>query len=125
MSASSSPVGPVPNMTTAASPCSSTSNRDDATVRERSRMHNLNYAFDRLRLVVPRANLADHQRLSKIATLRLAIHYIHALRSILLAGGGHIRPIRPIHGQVVSRAQQERPQKKSTHRRQQRTRNSR
>ncbi len=42
-------------------------------------MHALNEAFDELRRVVPKANLHDHQRLSKIATLRLAIHYISCL----------------------------------------------
>lgn len=53
------------------------------TVRERNRMHALNEAFDELRRVVPKANLHDHQRLSKIATLRLAIHYISCLTQIL------------------------------------------
>ncbi|ESO84788.1 hypothetical protein LOTGIDRAFT_60576, partial [Lottia gigantea] len=53
--------------------------RDGATERERSRMHLLNDAFDQLRKVVPKSNLSEHQKLSKIATLRLAIHYISAL----------------------------------------------
>ena len=57
------------------------------TVRERNRMHALNEAFDELRRVVPKANLHDHQRLSKIATLRLAIHYISCLTQILDAHG--------------------------------------
>jgi hypothetical protein len=57
------------------------------TVRERNRMHALNEAFDDLRRVVPKANLHDHQRLSKIATLRLAIHYISCLTQILDANG--------------------------------------
>ncbi len=57
------------------------------TVRERNRMHALNEAFDELRRVVPKANLHDHQRLSKIATLRLAIHYISCLTQILDANG--------------------------------------
>lgn len=57
------------------------------TVRERNRMHALNEAFDDLRRVVPKANLHDHQRLSKIATLRLAIHYITCLTQILQANG--------------------------------------
>lgn len=43
--------------------------------------------------MVPRSNLADHQRLSKIATLRLAIHYISALLDILKASGGLSRPL--------------------------------
>ncbi|KAI0240076.1 hypothetical protein LSAT2_009198, partial [Lamellibrachia satsuma] len=53
--------------------------RNGATQRERNRMHALNEAFDRLRSVVPKSNHSDHQKLSKIATLRLAIHYITAL----------------------------------------------
>lgn len=57
------------------------------TIRERNRMHALNEAFDELRRVVPKANLHDHQRLSKIATLRLAIHYISCLTQILDAHG--------------------------------------
>ena len=57
------------------------------TVRERNRMHALNEAFDELRRVVPKANLHDHQRLSKIATLRLAIHYITCLTQILDSNG--------------------------------------
>lgn len=57
------------------------------TIRERNRMHALNEAFDELRRVVPKANLHDHQRLSKIATLRLAIHYITCLTQILDGNG--------------------------------------
>lgn len=57
------------------------------TIRERNRMHALNEAFDDLRRVVPKANLHDHQRLSKIATLRLAIHYISCLTQILDSHG--------------------------------------
>ena len=68
-------------------------NRDGATERERTRMHMLNDAFDELRKVVPKSNLSEHQRLSKIATLRLAIHYISALTSILKSTGAEIRPI--------------------------------
>lgn len=52
-------------------------------------MHALNEAFDELRRVVPKANLHDHQRLSKIATLRLAIHYISCLTQILDASGNN------------------------------------
>ncbi len=33
-------------------------------------MHILNDAFDELRKIVPKSNLNEHQRLSKIATLR-------------------------------------------------------
>ena len=68
-------------------------NREGATERERNRMHMLNDAFDALRKVVPRSNLSEHQKLSKIATLRLAIHYISALSSILKSSGAEIRII--------------------------------
>jgi hypothetical protein len=64
-----------------------------ATERERNRMHLLNDAFEDLRRVVPKSNLSEHQKLSKIATLRLAIHYISALTSILKSTGGDIRKI--------------------------------
>lgn len=62
--------------------------RNGATLRERNRMHILNDAFDDLRKIVPKSNLSEHQRLSKIATLRLAIHYISALTKILQSSGG-------------------------------------
>lgn len=68
--------------------------RTGATVRERNRMHILNDAFDDLRRIVPKTNLSEHQRLSKIATLRLAIHYIGALTKILQNSGG-CRPVDP------------------------------
>lgn len=66
--------------------------RSGATVRERTRMHMLNEAFDELRKVVPKSNLSEHQKLSKIATLRLAIHYISALSTLLKATGAD-----PVH----------------------------
>ncbi len=62
--------------------------RSGATVRERNRMHILNDAFEELRHIVPKTSLSEHQRLSKIATLRLAIHYISALTNILMQTGG-------------------------------------
>lgn len=68
--------------------------RNGATLRERNRMHILNDAFDELRKLVPKSNLSEHQRLSKIATLRLAIHYISALTRILQNSGG-CRPVDP------------------------------
>lgn len=68
--------------------------RNGATLRERNRMHILNEAFDNLRKIVPKTNLSEHQRLSKIATLRLAIHYISALTRILQSSGG-CRPVDP------------------------------
>lgn len=57
-------------------------------------MHILNDAFDELRTIVPKSNLSEHQRLSKIATLRLAIHYIGALTNILQNNGG-CKPVDP------------------------------
>ncbi|XP_071107302.1 uncharacterized protein [Haliotis cracherodii] len=68
--------------------------REGATERERTRMHMLNDAFDSLRKVVPKSNLSEHQKLSKIATLRLAIHYISALASILKSTGAEIKMIK-------------------------------
>ncbi|CAG5129752.1 unnamed protein product [Candidula unifasciata] len=68
--------------------------RVGATERERTRMHMLNDAFDDLRKVVPKSNLSEHQKLSKIATLRLAIHYISALASTLKATGTEIRLVK-------------------------------
>ncbi|XP_052776650.1 class A basic helix-loop-helix protein 15-like [Mya arenaria] len=68
--------------------------RIGATVRERSRMHMLNDAFDELRKVVPRQNVGDHQKMSKIATLRLAIQYISSLMFTLQNSGVEIRKIR-------------------------------
>lgn len=59
------------------------SNRECATARERSRMHSLNDSFDELRKVIPKTNYSGDEKLSKIATLRLAIHYIGALSRIL------------------------------------------
>jgi hypothetical protein len=71
------------NFPTNTNPSTMISSIPPPTVRERNRMHALNEAFDELRRVVPKANLHDHQRLSKIATLRLAIHYISCLTQIL------------------------------------------
>jgi len=59
------------------------SSRDCATARERSRMHSLNDGFEQLRKVIPKTNYSGEEKLSKIATLRLAIHYISALSKIL------------------------------------------
>lgn len=59
------------------------SNRDCATVRERNRMHKLNRAFEELRKVIPKESYDGDEKLSKIATLRLAIHYISVLANIL------------------------------------------
>ena len=67
--------------------------RVGATVRERTRMHVLNEAFDELRKVIPKSNLSDHQKLSKIATLRQAIQYIDALVRTLKSSGVEIEKI--------------------------------
>lgn len=56
--------------------------RASATKRERARMHKLNNAYDKLRQVVPKIG-PDNERLSKIATLRLAIDYIDMLTNYL------------------------------------------
>lgn len=77
--------------------------RGGATIRERNRMHLLNEAFDELRKVVPKSNLSEHQRLSKIATLRLAIHYISALASILKSTGTEIRLVKDISNNPVEK----------------------
>ncbi|XP_062618650.1 helix-loop-helix protein delilah-like [Saccostrea cucullata] len=65
-----------------------------ATVRERNRMHMLNDAFDELRKAVPKNNLGEHQKLSKIATLRLAIRYISSLTKTLRDAGVEVRIVR-------------------------------
>ena len=67
--------------------------RVGATVRERTRMHVLNEAFDELRKVIPKSHLSDHQKLSKIATLRQAIQYIDALVRTLKSSGVEIEKI--------------------------------
>ncbi|KAK6102016.1 Neuronal helix-loop-helix transcription factor family protein [Brugia pahangi] len=55
--------------------------RQKANTRERNRMHGLNRALDKLRQRVPITT--QHQKLSKIETLRLARNYIAALDHIL------------------------------------------
>lgn len=63
-----------------------------ATRRERNRMALVNAAFDELRRVVPKPNLTDQHRLSKIATLRMATKYIVALTNILDCAADRTRP---------------------------------
>jgi len=58
--------------------------RKKANHRERNRMHGLNETMDRLRELVPLSR-AQHAKLSKIETLRLARNYIQALNRILLS----------------------------------------
>ncbi|OZC05760.1 Helix-loop-helix DNA-binding domain protein [Onchocerca flexuosa] len=60
---------------------SSTQSTNQATrlsinLRERCRMHDLNEAFDDLRIILPYANDTSVRKLSKIATLLLAKNYI-------------------------------------------------
>ncbi|TKR77715.1 hypothetical protein L596_018636 [Steinernema carpocapsae] len=58
--------------------------RTKANYRERNRMHGLNHALDILRQKVPLTT--QHQKLSKIETLRLARNYIDALNLMLSSG---------------------------------------
>ena len=48
--------------------------------------------------MVPKSNLSEHQKLSKIATLRLAIHYISALTATLKSTGATLQPIKAAAG---------------------------
>ncbi|CAL1275654.1 unnamed protein product [Larinioides sclopetarius] len=60
--------------------------RRTANARERSRMQEINDAFETLRKVVPQFPSkagADNTKLTKITTLRLAVNYIAALSQIL------------------------------------------
>jgi len=56
---------------------------ETATERERTRTRQLNDTFDQLRRVVPTSAHDDRRRLSKIATLRLAINYVGELTTLL------------------------------------------
>ncbi|VDL62967.1 unnamed protein product [Nippostrongylus brasiliensis] len=58
--------------------------RMKANGRERQRMHGLNDALDVLRQYVPITS--QHQKLSKIETLRLAKNYIMALQRMVQTG---------------------------------------
>ncbi|GIY01421.1 BHLH domain-containing protein [Caerostris darwini] len=60
--------------------------RRTANARERTRMQEINDAFETLRKVVPQFPCkegADNAKLTKITTLRLAVNYIAALSQIL------------------------------------------
>lgn len=60
--------------------------RKTANARERTRMQEINRAFENLRNVVPQFPCklgADNGKLTKITTLRLAVNYIAALTQIL------------------------------------------
>lgn len=58
--------------------------RLNINLRERCRMHDLNEAFDDLRVILPYANGTSVRKLSKIATLLLAKNHILMQVSIIL-----------------------------------------
>ncbi|CAH1791912.1 unnamed protein product [Owenia fusiformis] len=58
--------------------------RRTANQRERTRMQEINDAFEDLRNAVPHDTaLAQNGKMTKITTLRLALNYMHALRALL------------------------------------------
>ncbi|RZC38752.1 HLH domain containing protein [Asbolus verrucosus] len=59
--------------------------RKTANARERSRMREINQAFEALRRAVPQMSVAHqaNEKLTKITTLRLAMKYISALSAVL------------------------------------------
>lgn len=60
--------------------------RKTANARERSRMREINEAFEALRRAVPHLAVDAHnEKLTKITTLRLAMKYISALNGLLTA----------------------------------------
>lgn len=59
--------------------------RNTANARERARMRVLSKAFSKLKMTLPMVP-AD-TKLSKLDTLRLAVHYIAYLRQVLLDDG--------------------------------------
>ncbi|XP_076312823.1 uncharacterized protein LOC143226138 [Tachypleus tridentatus] len=64
--------------------------RKTANERERSRMKEINEAFEKLRNAVPAfpvENKTENAKLTKITTLRLAINYISALAEVLRKTG--------------------------------------
>ncbi|XP_035214840.1 neurogenin-3-like [Stegodyphus dumicola] len=82
--------------------------RRTANARERTRMQEINEAFEHLRKVVPQFPTKkgpDNTKLTKITTLRLAVNYIAALTQILkqadAAGGGN-PPNDRVHDGMVS-----------------------
>lgn len=63
--------------------------RKTANARERSRMREINEAFEALRRAVPHLAVDAHnEKLTKITTLRLAMKYISALSGLLTAPPG-------------------------------------
>ncbi|KAK9512522.1 hypothetical protein O3M35_000925 [Rhynocoris fuscipes] len=57
--------------------------RKTANARERSRMREINEAFDSLRRAVTHTGCRESEKLTKISTLRLAMKYIAALSAAL------------------------------------------
>lgn len=59
--------------------------RKNANARERSRMREINQAFEALRRAVPQMSVThqSNEKLTKITTLRLAMKYISALSAVL------------------------------------------
>ncbi|KAL3872939.1 hypothetical protein ACJMK2_036111 [Sinanodonta woodiana] len=57
--------------------------RRTANTRERTRMKDINAAFDQLKKVLPNIEKGSGTQMTKITTLRLALNYISALREIL------------------------------------------
>lgn len=59
--------------------------RKTANARERSRMQEINQAFETLRMVVPHvsASQQENEKCTKITTLRLAMKYISTLSAVL------------------------------------------
>lgn len=69
--------------------------RKTANARERSRMREINRAFETLRRAVPAAEAGAPiacEKLTKISTLRLAMRYIAALSAMLRDDGDAPRP---------------------------------
>lgn len=67
-------------------PCTHRYRRKTANARERSRMREINEAFEALRRAVPHLAVEAHnEKLTKITTLRLAMKYISALSGLLSA----------------------------------------
>ncbi|XP_027851726.1 neurogenin-3-like [Aphis gossypii] len=63
--------------------------RKTANARERSRMREINEAFEALRRAVPHLAVDAHnEKLTKITTLRLAMKYISALSGLLTSAPG-------------------------------------
>ncbi|OQR73175.1 neurogenin-1-like [Tropilaelaps mercedesae] len=80
------------------------SHRLRANDRERSRMHHLNDALDRLRDVLPSSS--DESKLTKIETLRFAHNYIYALAETLAMLDGRSDHFDPVLAAVALQGSQ-------------------